>query len=84
VLNLVLSEGLVVSLVGAAVGCLAGYVAVQALKRAPELIGVFQPSFEAGVFGRALAIAFGMALVGATYPAVRAALLVPLSALRHE
>ena len=84
VLALVMGESVMVSLSGAMLGCLAGYVAVRLIERAPEVVGVFQPEFTAGVFGRALGIAVGMAFVGAVYPAVRAAVLVPLDALRHE
>ena len=62
----------------------AGFAMVQIVQQAPELHGVFEPHYSGGVFGRALGIAFGMALVGAIYPAVRAALIVPLAALRHE
>ncbi len=84
VLSLVMGEALLISLGGAAVGVAAGYVAVELIKRVPEVIGVFQPDYPAGVFGRALGIAVGMAFIGALYPAVRAAVLAPLEALRHE
>jgi len=84
VLFMVLNEGFLLSFIGAAAGCLAGYLVVQALQDVPALRGVFNPTWEAGVFGRALALAFGMALVGALYPAVRAARLAPIAALRHE
>jgi putative ABC transport system permease protein len=57
---------------------------VKIIEQAPDLVGVFEPDFTADVFGRALAISFGMAFIGALYPAVRAALLAPLTALRHE
>lgn len=84
VLALVMSEAVVISLGGAAAGLAVGYVAIQALREVPELVGVFQPDYPLGVFGRSLTIAIGMALVGALYPAVRAALLAPMEALRHE
>jgi putative ABC transport system permease protein len=84
VLSMVMSEALLIALAGAAVGLAAGYVAVKAIQQAPELIGVFQPDYPGDIFGRALGIAIGMAFLGAFYPAVRAALLKPLEALRHE
>lgn len=83
-LALVMGEAVVVALAGAAVGLLAGFVAIKLIQRLPELLGVFQPDYPAGLFGRALGIAFGMAFFGAFYPALRAALLRPLEALRHE
>jgi putative ABC transport system permease protein len=82
--RLVLGEALIVSLVGAGAGIGIGIAAVQALTHVHALTGVFQPSYEAWIFGRALLFAFGMATLGALYPAVRAARLTPLSALQHE
>ncbi len=84
VLSMVMSEALLTALAGAAAGLAAGYVAVKAIQRVPELVGVFQPDYPGDIFGRALGIAIGMAFIGAFYPAVRAALLRPLEALRHE
>jgi putative ABC transport system permease protein len=83
-LTMVLSEALVIALAGAAVGLAIGYVAVQALKQTPELVGVFQPAYPGSVFARSLGIAIGMAFIGGLYPALRATLLRPIEALRHE
>ena len=83
-LAMILCEALVISISGAAVGLAVGYLAVQALKETPELVGVFQPAYPADIFGRSLGIAFAMALIGGLYPAVRATLLRPIEALRHE
>ena len=84
VLLVVLGEAIVVSFVGAAVGVTLGVVAVEALARYSSLRGVLDPQYSAGVFFRGLAFAFGMAVVGALYPALRAARLSPLAALRRE
>jgi putative ABC transport system permease protein len=84
VLGLVMGEALLTSLAGAAVGVAAGFVAIKLIERVPEVVGVFQPDYPASIFGRALGIAVGMAFIGAFYPAVRAALLKPMEALRHE
>jgi len=84
VLGLVMAEALFVSLAGAAAGIGSGFVAIRLIQQLPELLGVFQPDYPADIFARALGIAVGMAFLGAIYPAVRAALLVPLEALRHE
>jgi putative ABC transport system permease protein len=84
VLVIVLLEGLIVSLTGAVAGTGAGFLAIRALQDVPDLVGVFQPQYPASVFLRALAITFGMAFFGAIYPAMRAATLVPLKAIRHE
>jgi putative ABC transport system permease protein len=84
VVGLVMGEAVLISLAGAAVGLAMGYVALQLIQHVPEVVGVFQPDYPASIFGRALGIAFGMAFIGAFYPAVRAALLEPMEALRHE
>ena len=82
--GLVLGEALIVSFVGAALGVVTGFIAVIALTRVPQLLGVFHPSYHSGIFARALAFAFAMAVLGALYPAIQAARLAPLVALQHE
>jgi putative ABC transport system permease protein len=84
VLALVMAEAVMIALGGAAAGLAAGYVAVRVIERVPEVVGIFQPVYPGDIFGRALGIAIGMAFIGALYPAVRAALLKPIEALRHE
>jgi putative ABC transport system permease protein len=84
VLGLVMGEAVLVSLSGAMAGVTMGFIAIKLIERVPELVGVFQPDYTADVFARALGIAVGMAFVGAFYPAMRAAYLKPLEALRHE
>lgn len=84
VLALVMGEAVVIALAGAAVGLLAGLVAISLIEQVPDLVGVFEPDYPGDVFGRALGIAIGMAFIGALYPALRAARLKPLEALRHE
>ncbi|MDE3097276.1 MAG: ABC transporter permease [Chloroflexota bacterium] len=84
VLALVMGEALLISFVGAMAGVVLGYLAIRGIQRVPELVGVFQPDYTSAIFARALGIAFGMAFFGALYPAIRAALLVPMEALRHE
>jgi putative ABC transport system permease protein len=81
---MVIGEALLVSLVGAALGIGIGFAAVFGLTHVSQLRGVFHPAFDSMIFARALGFAFGMALLGALYPAVRAATLPPLEALQHE
>jgi putative ABC transport system permease protein len=81
---LVLGEAMLVTIAGAALGLAVGVLAVHGLTRVGQLVGVFHPTFPAGLFGRSLVFAFGMALLGALYPVVRAIRLTPLSAMQHE
>ncbi|HEY7801357.1 MAG TPA: ABC transporter permease [Dehalococcoidia bacterium] len=83
-ISLVMGEALLISLAGAVIGVGLGFLAIKGIQHVPELVGVFQPDYPAGIFGRALGLAVGMAFIGALYPAIRAALLVPMDALRHE
>jgi putative ABC transport system permease protein len=83
-LGLVFGEALVLSLTGAAFGVVLGTLVVRALERVRELRGVFDPHFTAAIFGRSLYFAVAVAFLGALYPALRAAALVPLAALRRE
>jgi putative ABC transport system permease protein len=80
----VVFEAAVITFVSAGVGIGLGFFFIHLLQDAPELVGIFEPTYPLEVFQNALAIAFGTALVGAAYPATRAAFLVPLQAIRHE
>ncbi len=82
--TLVMGEIAVLALLGAALGAGVGVAGVSLLSHTSTLLGVFQPSYSAGVFWHALEVAAGMALLGALYPALRAVRLSPLAAMRHE
>lgn len=84
VLVMVIGETLVISLAGAALGVGLSFFAVQVLGQLDTLRGVLDPDYTAAVFARALATAVGIGFLGAIYPALRAALLAPLEALRRE
>ena len=84
VLLLVAGEAGVVGLIGAALGVGLSVLATSALARTPELVGVLHPHYSGAVFLRALLTALGTVALGALYPALRAAWLAPLEALRHE
>ena len=70
--RLVLGEALLVSLVGAGDRDRHRFRrGARAHARLPQLRGVFRPAYDSMIFARALGFAFGMALLGALYPAVR-------------
>jgi putative ABC transport system permease protein len=84
VVILVLGEVLVLSVGGAALGVGLAFLLTQALREAPDLIGILQPEYTAEIFWRALYVAATIGVVGALYPAGRAAVMRPLAALRRE
>jgi putative ABC transport system permease protein len=84
IVGLVVGEAAMVCLLGAITGVLLAFGAVRLLARLPDLLGIFNPTFSAGVFWRALGFAMLMTLIGAVYPALRAAQREPLEAMRHE
>ncbi len=84
VLGLVLGEAVTMGFVGLWLGLLLGWVMVNVLQHVSEIQGYFQPTYDVDTFVRALSFAFAVVLIGALYPALRAATLAPLDALRRE
>ena len=73
-----------ISVIGAALGVAESFGATAVLERLPSLRGILDTAYTADVFWRALYTAAGIGFFGALYPALRAALVAPLEALRHE
>jgi putative ABC transport system permease protein len=84
VMGLVVGEAMFISVIGAALGVAVSFGATAILERLPSLRGILDPAYTADVFWRALYTAAGIGFFGALYPALRAALVAPLEALRHE
>jgi putative ABC transport system permease protein len=84
VLSMVLGESLAIGLLGAALGVAGSFAATAAVQQVPGLQGVLHPVYTAAASWRALETAFAMTLLGACYPAYKAAWLRPLQALRRE
>ena len=84
ILIMVLSEAGLLGLVGAAAGVGLSVLAAKILEGSSALHGIVQLDYTADTFWRAIYTAAGMTVVGALYPAVRAAALSPLDALRRE
>jgi putative ABC transport system permease protein len=81
---LLLSESLLLALIGAVLGVALSFAVAGGLSHLPALKGVLHPNFTSSVFWRALYTALGMTLIGALYPTIRAAVLSPLKALSYE
>jgi putative ABC transport system permease protein len=84
VVSLVVGEGLVLALLGAVLGVGLSFAATAVLEHLPQLRGVLHANYTEEAFWRALYTALGMTIIGALYPALRAANLTPLKALSRE
>ena len=83
-IGMVAGEAAIIGLIGAAVGVGLAVGGAEVLAQLPQLKGVLDPTYEAWVFGRGLLTATALTLLGALYPAIRAARLTPQEALRRE
>jgi putative ABC transport system permease protein len=81
---LIMSEALVISVAGAALGVVLAVGATQLLTHVSSFQGVLEPDYQAGIFGRALITAAVVGFLGAAYPAIRVSFLSPMEALRRE
>jgi len=81
---MVIAEALIIGVAGAALGVTLSFAAVRALEQASALRGLLHPQYSAGIYWQALYLAAITATLGALYPSVRAAFLVPLDALSYE
>jgi putative ABC transport system permease protein len=84
VVALVVGEGVVLALIGASVGVGLSFAATDVLEHLPQLNGVLHANYTQQAFWRGLYTGLGMAIIGALYPALRAANLKPLKALSRE
>jgi len=83
-IGMLLSESLLLSLLGAIVGVALSFAVAAGLSALPALRGLLHPNFTEAAFWRALYTALGMTLLGALYPTARAAVLSPIKALSYE
>jgi len=84
VAGLVLTEGLIVSIVGAGLGMLIGILGAQLLIHALGAAAFVSPRVTAWVLGRALLIGILIGVLGGLYPAWRAAHLSPARTLAQH
>mgnify|MGYP001822420626 CR=1 FL=1 len=84
VLGLILSESLVLALMGGLLGCALGLAVVYGLSRSTSWLGVFGSQLTPALFLRALVTVLILGLVGGGYPAWWASRLTPMEALRYE
>ncbi|MBX3458906.1 MAG: ABC transporter permease [Planctomycetes bacterium] len=83
VLYSIMLEGLVLSIIGGLAGVAFGYLEVQ-VARVYFAMDALSGDLNVTRSLHALALAFGIGFLASLYPAVRAAMLQPIDALRHE
>lgn len=83
VLTSVMAEGLLLSLIGGLLGVAFGYAEVQAAKHWFSM-DALSNTLNITRSLHAVGLAFGIGFLASIYPAIRASLLQPVDALRHE
>lgn len=84
ILGMIMSESLLVSLLGGAVGVLLGWLVLWAFSSAAGFFGASVTNIHQGILFQAFATVLILGLVGGSYPAWRASRLQPVEALRYE
>jgi putative ABC transport system permease protein len=84
IVAMIVSEALAIGLLSLGLGLALGYAGAELFTSRGDLSTLVQPDFTAGVFAWGLAFSLGVGVIGAIYPAWRAARLEPIEALRRE
>jgi putative ABC transport system permease protein len=84
ILQMVLGESLLLCLIAAAFGSVMAVVLTRLVLLLPAIRSFISPEYTVDVFLRGLAVGIGVAILGALYPAYRAASFSPAQAIRYE
>jgi ABC-type antimicrobial peptide transport system permease subunit len=84
VLGMILSESILVSLLGGLLGVFIGWLILMAFSSAAGFFGASVTNINAGILFQAFITVMVLGLVGGAYPAWRASRLQPVEALRYE
>jgi len=84
ILQMVLGESLLLCLIAAAFGSLLAVLLTRLIVLVPTIEAFISPDYTADVFLRGLVVGVSVALLGALYPAYRAASFSPAQAIRYE
>ncbi|MDB5306287.1 MAG: yknZ 1 [Gemmataceae bacterium] len=84
VVRMVLGESVVLGLAAAAVGVIGAIAFTYLLTRFPKVNGFIEPGIAPVVIAQGFVLTALIGLLGGTYPAIRAARLLPTEALRHD
>ena len=83
-MSLILCESLTLSLVGGAIGAVGAVAVVRLLGQMPQASGLLTGEVSPGVILQGMSLGLLLGGVAGLYPALRAALLTPTEAIRHE
>jgi putative ABC transport system permease protein len=84
VMQMVLSESVLLGMIGALLGCVGAAVLLRLLTQVPGVEGFISGDLEPAVMLQGLLLAAGVGVVGGLYPAWQAGRLSPVEAIRHE
>jgi putative ABC transport system permease protein len=84
ILQMVIGESLLLCLIAAAFGSLLAVIITRALILIPTIRAFIVPEYTVDVFIRGVVVGVAVALLGALYPAFRAASFSPAQAIRYE
>ncbi len=84
VVRMILAEALVQSLIGGLIGLVLAAAMIALARQAPAMAGLLSGGMDPGTAAQAFVVALVLGLVGGGYPAIRAARMAPLEAMRSE
>ena len=84
ILNQVVQEGLLLCLLASLLGAVLGVAMMELFALEPSIGALLPPSWNAGIFVRAVVTALVVGLIAGLYPAWHASRLQPVEALRYE
>jgi ABC-type lipoprotein release transport system permease subunit len=84
VLGLILSESVILALLGGLVGAGLGLLSLVVIRESGSVLGILGSQLTSDIFVRALVTVLTLGLVGGAYPAWWASRLLPVEALQYE